>query len=1252
MRQKLVGLLILLVGITMTAAVAGAKEIERRVPIIDDGTSMLPVGRVYGVNAAMQGTDTFYYGGTVISGGDTLAAAPSAAGWANRKMWSWSPSGFNGTPHSGLNMDGWRGVDRTDQVEDYMHVASSTSTDPYYNIGDCVIAGYKSLFCGMTNQQCVDLYFSDVSGTGYANDMYQIVVTPTYAYNADDTITLAYAYHNETEAGHDYSYVILQSYDSDAATWTDYYTLGTYDDVVNGTDSIDVASYMAGLSPPVNFRIAFKFDSDDGYSDEDGHYPTECGGLEIDNYVLTINSTPVESEDFESVADGSLPTGWEHYYAGCGDYAHVTHVNDLPVLLSQDVCYTWIGPSWCEMADSVLVFYDENNLSYAHPLRQDNYAYSPVIDFSAHPGLPGKLFSCERFGYSPLVMYIFFYYECRYAPASESGGWSGWLSDGYVYYTSETAACRPLTYDVSTLIPPTAEKAQIAYGVINLCDEDPWGYGDCSYTCNATPYFDNMSFGLYGSDVAPYISMRELDYFQDQFSEDGTLNPASTADTRIASYLGDLNPPVFGDTMVCRGGADDMQVWLTFRMAKVSPLQPTTNAFFTTWFPTATTGAWQEARMDTAAITALSGTETRSVPGIWMTCFHESDPIRLANGLAEGTEILPNNLFVPGTRVEYFLKARYTGSSYWFLLPDTTGGVSEEFEILPMMRDVGEGGVEWPCLIVADHFGQRGNWGLRNSDRIAQHLAANDYEYDMFNKLGPTSDLRNGIARWAANTGQIGGPGTYKYNWGPGATPEQLRGYTHCMLNAGSQYYHSMYEQDVDLINSWLVSYSCYDFPRFFWLSGNAAARWLHNQSTASRTFLNSVLGTQYVTSNYASNTNDYTYCLPIRGLAGSLPDTTLFVARSNGCLNTFNCITSINTGIKERKFDSSATARYAAVSNNVATNDGTHYKSLVEGYDNCFVRTDGSLGYPACGNDNVLTGWFASVLGWGNYAPNLLCNECDPYIPYPPYCTVQWENLVNDDKAFVCPTASSETSSIHVVVRNRFGRPLSLPVTATFNSSCDMKLCREVYAWSDHSGEATLVIPAGLDRSDQTECCSIRTRVTCFQMPLFDDTRLWLSPDLNADGTVDALDAAILSSDISTSACRSDFNCDGLVDSLDSAIFGCHVGHTCTGVVGIDKGLTGVPLVTAMAQNYPNPFNPVTEIKFSLAKPGRVVVRIYDIVGRPVRTLIDSWRESGVYSVLWDGRADDGVALPSGVYFCSIKAGDFAASRKMVMLR
>jgi flagellar hook assembly protein FlgD len=92
--------------------------------------------------------------------------------------------------------------------------------------------------------------------------------------------------------------------------------------------------------------------------------------------------------------------------------------------------------------------------------------------------------------------------------------------------------------------------------------------------------------------------------------------------------------------------------------------------------------------------------------------------------------------------------------------------------------------------------------------------------------------------------------------------------------------------------------------------------------------------------------------------------------------------------------------------------------------------------------------------------------------------------------------------------------------------------------------------------------------------------------------------------------------------------------------------------LVTSLSQNYPNPFNPATEIKFAVAGPGRVVLRIYDIVGRPVRTLLDDTKERGYHAVVWDGRDDSGRPVASGVYFYSIQAPGCEERKKMVLIR
>jgi alpha-glucosidase (family GH31 glycosyl hydrolase) len=101
------------------------------------------------------------------------------------------------------------------------------------------------------------------------------------------------------------------------------------------------------------------------------------------------------------------------------------------------------------------------------------------------------------------------------------------------------------------------------------------------------------------------------------------------------------------------------------------------------------------------------------------------------------------------------------------------------------------------------------------------------------------------------------------------------------------------------------------------------------------------------------------------------------------------------------------------------------------------------------------------------------------------------------------------------------------------------------------------------------------------------------------------------------------------------------------------DVQLTGVeqqkymPGTWAMEQNYPNPFNSSTVISYSIAEPARVILSLYDLLGRKVMVLTDVVQAAGTHSVLLP-RGD----LPSGIYFYRIQAGDFSDTRKMVIIR
>lgn len=115
----------------------------------------------------------------------------------------------------------------------------------------------------------------------------------------------------------------------------------------------------------------------------------------------------------------------------------------------------------------------------------------------------------------------------------------------------------------------------------------------------------------------------------------------------------------------------------------------------------------------------------------------------------------------------------------------------------------------------------------------------------------------------------------------------------------------------------------------------------------------------------------------------------------------------------------------------------------------------------------------------------------------------------------------------------------------------------------------------------------------------------------------------------------------------LFAATHGRGMFRTVSGIVAVDDGSPDVPSSMRLDQNYPNPFNPRTIIGYRVAESGHVTLKVYDLSGREVATLVDGVRQPGSYSASFDASG-----LASGIYLYRITAGGTTDSRRMVLLK
>jgi len=178
-------------------------------------------------------------------------------------------------------------------------------------------------------------------------------------------------------------------------------------------------------------------------------------------------------------------------------------------------------------------------------------------------------------------------------------------------------------------------------------------------------------------------------------------------------------------------------------------------------------------------------------------------------------------------------------------------------------------------------------------------------------------------------------------------------------------------------------------------------------------------------------------------------------------------------------------------------------------------------------------------------------------------------------------------------------------------------------------------------------------TRASAFgiyaQKIKLDSTFEWINNGIKLTQNFDVLNLRTLDPEVNTGGALVVFTATGNSSGTGENIYAKYIGANGVlgGVTAIGDESLNQPNDFYLSQNYPNPFNPTATIKYNTPAAGRVSLKIYDILGSEVITLVDEVKSAGRYEAVFNASE-----LASGVYIYTIQAGDFYHSRKMILLK
>lgn len=848
-------------------------------------------------------------------------------------VWSFDHGG--GDP-----LEGWTGVDVTEQDGTYGRqiTAASWGADPGNPPDAPLLSGQGSAWIGAFQGEADARCWEE--GLGYGNDWCQRLASPTFTRNASADVELSWVHFNDTEEDFDYVEVYVELLPSGDRLALRSYTgeIGLAPahpaDPPEGAPDAALVT-VADFAGHTEFRLVFELDADGAWSDEDGNFGTVYGPCGLDDVVVAEAGGPLlGSFDFESDLDSFSAEACP----GLGSDFGVAPLSDYVI---EDACD-------CDLAGNVLEFHDGNG---EHPTGQHAAGISPPVDVLGDvlPNLPGSgglaIFAeWDQYTMMPQANGVFYRPGWQYYPwtceTTGAVGWSPRVGQSSYWYGGEEPVCafqRSSGTEVDgEPVPADAERVRFHFEIYSSCDAFGISPEQCTGETNPTPLVDNVRIGFTRVANAPSISFELGTHFEDGFAQNTSINdphmPGRADVTRNIVGFGNSLPWVLGDSLQIAGptvtnAANRWEARLWFRVPRVGP---GADARYTTWRDRVADGF--------AIDPALAGSGnpiefafgmmdsvqigTSAFRNKFCSYFRETDDDYDSGQpeLRDGNEIIADYVLFPGTQVEYFVTANYLNNpAEHFVLPDTSGGYFNEFEILPSWRD--EGGVwKYPCFLYIDAY----NAGAQAI--VGPALEQAGIAYDRYDYLDACGCWRAPLFRG------------YDPAHTNGCTLTQLLGYRGVFVNRGLR--AEFFPEDYAMFSDYLTAGVCTSDRRGLVMNGADAGADLAHYGPS---LLANQLGATFVDDSYREYSGDEAFCVQLEAPSGggALYGTTHsggdyeYGAYGNGCpqVHEFDVLGTVGSGVGNRVYVEEATGTetpFAQVVNEVS--GASNYRTVLDG--------------------------------------------------------------------------------------------------------------------------------------------------------------------------------------------------------------------------------------------------------------------------------------------------------------------------------